>query len=163
MISNELAEQLEIMLEPHNAGEQELKDWLRGYGYKVKDVSDNPHYWKKDIDLIVNDEMTIEVKWDSRFSDTLNLFIETCSDIENKKQGWYNFCEADYLAYGSAIDKLFLIFDFDKLKAHIEAHKAEYKKATAADYGRDGIKKHSEGYLVPVDTLSGLYEVIDVG
>jgi hypothetical protein len=162
-MQKELAEKLEQMLEPHNAGEQELKDWLRGYGYKVKDLSDNPAYWKKDIDLLVNDKYTIEVKWDSLLSTTGNLFIETCADIDKGKQGWYEFCEADYLAYGAADMYIFLMFDYKKLKQHIEAHKEEYIKKTAADFGKDGIKKYSEGYLVPVDSLSGLYETIDIG
>lgn len=158
-----ILEKLEQMLEPHNAGEQELKEWLRGYGYKVKDVSDNPYYWKKDIDLIVNDKYTIEVKWDNKLSETGNLFIEICADVDKGAEGWYNFCEADYLAYGAADEYVFLMFDFKKLKKHIEQHKAEYKKATAADYDAFGVRKYSEGYLVPVDTLSGLYEEIDIG
>lgn len=163
MVSKNLEEMLEIALEPHNAGEQELKDWLRGYGYKVKDVSDNPIYWKKDIDLIINDKHTIEVKWDSKLSSTGNLFIENCADIDRGTEGWYNFCEADYLAYGAADEFIFLIFDFKKLKAHIEAHKDSYRQATAADYDRYGVRKYSRGYLVPVDSLSGLYEVLDIG
>jgi hypothetical protein len=163
MVSNELAEKLEQLLEPHNAGEQELKDWLRGYGYKVKDVSDNPNYWKQDIDLIVNDKITIEVKWDSLLSSTGNLFIELVSDIDKNKDGWFRFCKADYLAYGAAEDKIFLIFKFDELKAHIEAHKDEYKTTTAADYNKYGIAKYSKGYLVPVDSLCGMFKEIDVG
>lgn len=162
-LQEDIAERLELLLEPHNAGEQELKDWLRGYGYKVKDVSDNPIYWKKDIDLIVDGETTIEVKWDSKLAETGNLFIETISNIDNNKKGWYEFCEADYLAYGDAIGKTFCIFNWAQLKAHIEAHKAEYKTARAADYTKDGIKKYSQGYLVPIGTLSGLYNEIDVG
>lgn len=163
MVSKNLEDMLEMALEPHNAGEQELKDWLRGYGYKVKDVSDNPTYWKKDIDLIVNNETTIEVKWDSKLSTTGNLFIETCADIDKGTAGWFNFCEADYLAYGAADEYIFLMFDFKKLKAHIEAHKNEYKQATAADYDKCGIRKYSKGYLVPVDSLNGLYTELDIG
>ena len=161
-MTDELAIMLEYATMPRRAGEYELKRYLRDTGRKVEDVSDNPHYWKKDIDLIVDDFETVEVKWDGKLADTGNLFIELYSDIYERKAGWYKFCEARNLAYGDAQNKMFFIFDFAKLKAHIEAHKAEYKTATAADYGKDGITKWSEGYLVPMETLSGLYTTIDV-
>lgn len=161
-MTEDLAIALEYATMPRRAGEYELKRYLRDKGRKVEDVSDNPRYWKKDIDLIVDDTETVEVKWDALLADTGNLFIELYSDVYKRKEGWFKFCEASHLAYGDAKNKMFYIFDFAQLKAHIEAHKAEYKKATAADYSKDGIKKWSEGYLVPVETLTGLYSTVDV-
>lgn len=162
MINDELSIALEYAIMPRRAGEYELKRYLRDKGHKVLDVTDNPSYWKKDIDFIVDGVETVEVKWDNRLADTGNLFIETYSDIHQRKEGWYKFCEAEMLYYGDAQNKVFFIFNFEELKAHIEAHKVEYKTATAADYDKDGIKKWSEGYLVPMDTLSGLYDTLDV-
>jgi hypothetical protein len=162
MWTAEYARKLAELLEPIHSGEHELKTYLRQHGRKVEDVSDNPDYWKKDIDLIVDDMHTVEVKWDSKLYDTGNLFIETLSDTNTKAKGWYKFCEADTLAYGDAQNKYFYLFDFAALKEHIEAHKDDYKTVVAADYGKDGIKKYSEGYLVPLDTLSGLYDTLDL-
>lgn len=161
MWTEENAEKLNELLNPVKPGEYELKTYFRGKGCKVTDVSNNPDYWKKDIDLIVDGE-AIEVKWDSKVYDTGNLFVEIYSDVERRKPGWYKFCEADTLAYGDAVNKYFFMFDYEGLKEHIEAHKDEYKTAVAADYGRDGIKKYSEGYLVPIETLSGLYDTLDL-
>ena len=162
MWTEENAEKLAELLNPIHAGEYELKTYLREQGHKVQDVSNNPDYWKKDIDLIVDDTHTVEVKWDSKLYDTGNLFVETLSDTEYKRAGWFKFCEADTLAYGDAVNKYFYLFDFEALKEHIEAHKGDYKTVVAADYGKDGIKKFSEGYLVPIDTLSGLYNTLDL-
>lgn len=162
MWTEENAQKLSELLNPIHAGEHELKSYLRYSGHTVEDVSNEPAYWKKDIDLIVDGETAIEVKWDSKVYDTGNLFIEIYSDVEGRKEGWYKFCEADILAYGDAVNKYFFMFDFEGLKEHIEAHKDEYRTARAIDYGRDGIKKYSEGYLVPIETLSGLYDTLDL-
>lgn len=43
---------------------------------------------------------------------THNIFIETCSNIDSNKEGWYLFCKANYLYYGDAYNKVFYIFDF---------------------------------------------------
>lgn len=152
--------ELEIMLDealnPRRAGEWELKKHLRKLGHTVLDVSNEPYFWKKDIDFILDDNYTLEIKWDNVISTTGNLFIETCSDMDNKKQGWFMFCEADYLFYGDAEKQLFYVFSFSELKQHIEAYKKEYKKRYAADYGRDGVKKWSYGYLVPLESVKHL-------
>jgi hypothetical protein len=91
-MNEELAILIEYATTPRRAGEYELKKYLRAAGNKVEDVSDNPQYWDKDIDLIVNDETAIEVKWDALTATTGNLFIELSADVEKNKQGWFNFC-----------------------------------------------------------------------
>ena len=163
MMNDDLAIQLEYITN-RRAGEYELKRYLREQENKViEDVTDIPSYWSKDIDLInYSDNISIEVKWDAVMKSSQNLFIELCSDVESNKQGWFNFCLADLLYYGDAVQKIFYIFKFEELKAHIEAHKDEYKIGRAADYNKQGIKKWSSGYLVPISTLQGLYTTIDV-
>ena len=61
--------------ETRKPGEYELLKSLRENGYEVRDVSQDPSYWDKDIDLIVTNLETkvitnIEVKWDNRISET---------------------------------------------------------------------------------------------
>ena len=55
---------IDEILGEYHAGEFELKKLFRKLGYKVTDVSNNPNYWKKDIDLIIEDKLGVEVKWD---------------------------------------------------------------------------------------------------
>lgn len=142
------------LLEPIHAGEQELKDYLRANDLKVIDVSDNPQYFKKDIDLFVEQDgrkIGLEVKWDKCISYTGNMYIETLSDIEKRKDGWFNFCVADFLCYGDSVNQLYYIIALDDLHAYIDEHKEELKKRTAKDYGKNGeVTKLSLGYLVPI-------------
>lgn len=38
------------------------------------------------------------------------MFIEVSADIENGRAGWFNYCEADFIFYGDALNKLFYVF-----------------------------------------------------
>lgn len=61
----------------------------------MEDTTLNPDFWSKDIDFIArkgNKEITIEVKWDNLISDSGNMFVETITDIDKGKQGWFEFC-----------------------------------------------------------------------
>lgn len=163
MTQKQLAIAIEEWLGERKPGEWELKRYLRKQGYEVEDVSDNPSYWYKDIDLIVNSKTTLEVKWDSRISKTGNIFLEICSNVEKNQPGWFKFCKADYLFYGNSIDEEFYVFNFKELKAHIKAHKDEYQQRTAPDYNKYGeITKRSIGYVVPLESLQGLYKTISI-
>jgi hypothetical protein len=88
---------------------------------------------------------------------TGNLYIEFCADIEKNTPGWFEYCKADWLYYGDAVNKIYYIFRFKELKEHIEQNIKSYKIATAADKDRNGIKKWSNGYLVPIESLEGMY------
>lgn len=73
-------------------GELSAYNYLQGKGYKVIDATQEPEYWAQDIDLIAQKdgkEITIEVKWDSIIAKTGNLFVETLTDIDKGKQGWF--------------------------------------------------------------------------
>lgn len=145
------------------AGEYDLKQYLRKCGNDVIDVTNNPDYWDKDIDFIVNDFLTIECKWDGVMSDTGNIFIELCSNIDKNTEGWYKFCQADYLYYGDAKSRVFYIFAFGELKKHIEVNKDSYSIGYAKDYNRENnVTKVSKGYKVPLKSLEGLYTTIEV-
>ena len=154
--------------EPRNAGELQLKRYFRLNDYIVDDVSDNSHYWDKDIDLVVyyphsKDSFTAEVKWDSQISDTGNLFLETQSDIDKKKDGWFNFCEADYIYYGDANKHLFYKINRVSLSMWLMWNKDRLKYRTANDYINGVLIKQSGGYLVPIEEIQDLIlETIDL-
>ena len=108
------------LLEPIHAGEYEVKKYLRGRGFQVEDVSDNPVYWAKDIDLIATNPSTgrsaaIEIKLDSRIDDTGNFFIEFENPRSKNSKGWFHFSEADFLYYIDSISFLTYIIKFDEL------------------------------------------------
>ena len=80
---------------------------MSSLNYSIEDVSGNPDYWHKDIDFIATSPKsgltkTFEVKWDSRINNTGNLYLELTNVHSKGGRGWFNFCEADYLAYGDS-------------------------------------------------------------
>ena len=94
---------------------------MESRGYDVEDVSGNPEYWYKDIDFIITspttgEVKTFEVKWDGRINDTGNLYLERTSTHSKGGKGWFEFCEADYLAYGDAVSGQFYIIPMKDLR-----------------------------------------------
>ena len=138
------------LLEPINAGEYEVKKYLRGRGFQVEDVSDNPVYWAKDIDLIATNPSTgrsaaIEIKLDSRIDDTGNFFIEFENPRSTNSKGWFNFCEADFIYYIDESSFLTYIIKFDELRRFIAIHKRDLAIKSTFD--------GSIGYIVPLAAM----------
>lgn len=138
------------LIEPVNAGEYEVKKYLRGRGIQVEDVSDKPQYWAKDIDLIATNPLTgasaaIEVKLDARINDTGNFFVEFENPRSKNSKGWFHFSEADFLYYIDSNSLLTYIIKFDELRRFIATHKRDL--AIKSTY--DG----SIGYIVPLAAM----------
>lgn len=94
-------------------------------GYALTDVSGNPEYWSKDIDFLAKSPRTgltksFEIKFDSRINQTGNLYLELTNVHSKGGRGWFNFCEADYLAYGDAAAGFFYIIPLAALKERVE-------------------------------------------
>lgn len=138
-------------------GEELFRQYMEQQGYAVEDVSDNPAYWSKDIDMLITSPTTgvtkaFEVKWDTKIHKTANLFLEIVSKYSAGMHGWYEFCEADFLIYGDAVNKIFYVFDMEVLRAEVDKMPKEL-----ANCGSDSI-----GYLVPLRRLKELYGVIKI-
>lgn len=144
-----------------NIGELRAYNYLQDNGWTVQDVTGDPEYWRKDIDFIASSasqSLTIEVKWDSRIHKTGNMFIETITDLDQSKCGWFSYCEADYIYYGDSVQQLFYVFKTDDLRKFVSSHMMEERKAP--DYNYKGIlKKVSQGMLVPIKQFSQSYDV----
>lgn len=144
-----------------NVGELRAYNYLQDNGWTVQDVTNNPEFWDKDIDFVVSSgsqSLTIEVKWDSRIHSTGNMFIETVTDLDKCKSGWFSFCQADYIYYGDSYNQLFYVFKTDDLRKFVSSHMMEERKAP--DYNYRGIlKKVSQGMLVPIKQFSQSYDV----
>lgn len=106
-------------------GETLFKQIMEEGGYSVEDVSGNSEYWYKDIDFIITSPYTgavktFEVKWDTRINKTGNLYLEIASAHSKGGQGWYKFCQADFIAYGDAASRKFYIIPLLELRERVK-------------------------------------------
>lgn len=148
----------EELLEPIKSGEHEAKQLLRENGYRVKDVSNDSRYFKKDIDLLVSDEedtYSIEVKWDNVIAKSGNLFIEFYCSHSADLKGWFSFCQADYLMYGDAVNGIFYIYRVNELKEFIENNKEAFQVRAVKEVTSCNAYE-SKGYLVPLSAVESL-------
>lgn len=136
-------------------GERLFKETMEARGYDVIDVSGNPDYWYKDIDFIITspttgETKTFEVKWDTRINSTDNLYLERTSTFTKQPGieglGWFEWCEADYLAYGDAVSGQFYIIPVNKLRWY--ADNLPYRSASC---GHD-----STGQLVSLKDITDI-------
>lgn len=135
-------------------GEQLFQQIMSCRNYKVNNVTRNPHYWYKDIDFIITSRASgltksFEVKWDTRVAATGNLYIETTSRFGDGR-GWWEFCEADYLAYGDAVNEIFYIIPVEQLKQRI----------ATANFDTASCGSDSTGYLVPLAAIADITQIL---
>lgn len=132
-------------------GEQLFIQRAAERGYAVQDVSSNPDYWYKDIDVFLTSPTSgatksFEIKWDSRINRTGNLYIEISNVHSKGGKGWFTFCEADMLAYGNAATQQFYIIDMEQLRQRVEQ-----LPRRMAQCGSDSI-----GLLVSLDDIKDI-------
>ena len=118
----------------------------------------NPEYWKKDIDLtamIDNKIYEVEIKWDKKINKSGAMFLELLTDIEQNKQGWANYTQADFIFYGDAINRLFYVFSVSDMREYLKTHIGEYRTLTAKDINQytGQVTKLSLGAIVPIESF----------
>lgn len=106
-------------------GENLFKQRMQEMGHIVQDVSLDPFYWDKDIDFLVTSSTSgltksFEVKWDTKINRTGNLYLELTNIFSKGQRGWFEFCKADYVAYGDAIAQVFYIIPLLELKERVK-------------------------------------------
>ena len=133
-------------------GEKNCIQLLTSWGYEVENVSKNPEYYYKG-DLIATSPTTgnkrmVEVKWCYNINRTNNLYLEVWSAGSKKKncEGWFKWCEADYLAYGDAHTGQFYLFDMNAL----------HKRAAEVPYKERSCGYESRGQIVSLDQVRDL-------
>lgn len=136
-------------------GEQIFSKRMRDMGYSVQDVSNNPEYWYRDIDFLIESPFTgavksFECKWDSRINKTGNLYLELESINSKDGIGWFEFCEADYVAYGDAASRTFYIIPLLELKERI---KQLPQRIAHCGY-------ESTGLLISLNDIKDIYKTI---
>lgn len=128
---------------------------MRDAGYIVNDVSGDREYWTKDIDFFCTNPTTeasrsFEVKWDTRIHQTGNLYLELTNVHSEGGAGWFNFTQADFLAYGDAASKVFYIIPMEKLR-----ERAQKLSQRMTNCGADSI-----GQLVNLRDISDITTTI---
>lgn len=135
-------------------GELLFQEKMEKKGYTVQDVSRDPQYYYKGDFLVTSpttgETKTFEVKWCQRINSTGNLYLEFCNRNSEGLHGWWEFCEADYLAYGNAKANTFLIIDMAQLRERFS-----HLPQRIAFCGDD-----SAGYLVHVSQIRDLIQTI---
>ena len=136
-------------------GERRFSQIMKGKGYEVIDVTGNPDYFYKDIDFIITSPTsgltkTFEVKYDTKINSTGNLYLELTNVHSKNGIGWYNFIEADLLAYGNAARGLFYIIPVAELKKRVEELPKRYSSC-----GTDSI-----GLLVNLNDIKDLITLL---
>lgn len=144
-------------------GEREAYDYLVSQGWEVKDLTECDAFFGKDIDFLISkgrERHYIEVKWDYKIKQTGNMFIETITDIDANKDGWYEFCQAEFIFYGDARQQIFYVFQLEDLKEYIRKDFSYLESRKAADYNcRGQVKKISQGLIVPIEDFRKQYPV----
>lgn len=135
-------------------GEALFKQRMAQKGYKVEDVSANEQYFRKDIDFLVTsptsgETKSFEVKWDQKINRTGNLYLEFVNKNSEAGLGWWEFCKADYLAYGNAKTNTFIVVEMDKLRERFE----QLPKRVA-------LTDDSAGYLVHISQIKDLIQTL---
>ena len=126
-------------------GEQLFKQLMEKRGNTVEDLTAQKEFQILDIDFRITSPSGItkffEEKYDSKINTTGNLFVEFFNAHNYGGLGWYEFCKADYIAYGDAHTNTFYCFLLEDLRQLINTHK--FNVATADN-------EKIAGYLVPL-------------
>lgn len=126
-------------------GEQLFKQLMQQRGHTVEDLTAQKEFQIQDIDFKITSPSGItkffEVKYDSKINTTGNLFVEFFNAHNYAGLGWYEFCKANYIAYGDAHTNTFYCFLLEELRQLVSSHK--FNVATADN-------ENIAGYLIPL-------------
>lgn len=145
-------------------GEVLVASAFRNMGYQVTDVTNDSDYWKKDIDLLIDDngtERQIEVKADWNLGRTGNAVLEIRKDKDGK-DGWFNYTEASHLAFVDMQHRIAYIGRMEEIRDYVNGWTIQ---------GQDGMDvsayikpKHLNGYYCLLLNLenTGLFQKLAV-
>lgn len=128
-------------------GEVLVANAFRNMGYPVTDVTSNPDYWKKDIDLLIDDngiERRMEVKSDWNMGKTGNVVLEIRKE-NSGKDGWFRFTESSHLAFVDMKNRVAYIARTKELQDHVNGWMIQGE--TGRDVSAYIKPKHLNGYF----------------
>lgn len=103
-------------------GEVLVANAFRDMGYEVTDVTGDSDYWKKDIDLLIDDngiERSMEVKADWNMGTTGNVVLEAYKENNPETEGWYRYTESSHLAFVDMRNKIAYICRTNELRERV--------------------------------------------
>lgn len=125
--------------------------------YGVEDVSQNPRFIRRGIDLVwrvaqrwpfCDLVVYCEVKTDLKMYRTGNFFIETQSNTARGTLGWLSCSEADRLLYLSFGEKKLYDLDLPEVRRFLSGRR--YPVARSSTGGvHGGVLYHTKGIVVP--------------
>lgn len=138
-------------------GENLVKRYFLQEGYEIKDTSEDERFFGSDIDLIVADSITYEVKTDYRFSRTGNFALEDSIHCGmGSRDSWLWTSKADRFAFVDAHDtSRFYCIDATALRELVHLH---CLKSAHHDDGYKIIKL----YLLPLLDYIDLFEICEI-
>ena len=129
-------------------GEEKVSSALAAKGHKIQDLSSCREYQEKDLHMLITNKRGetafIEIKNDVRSNYTGNVFVEYYADnnISRNGQGWFYYCEADFLCFVQET----------KHVAHIVSREELIRKCNSGAY-RTASSQFSRGYIIPIQQL----------
>ncbi len=128
---------------------------------RVEDVSNNPAFQIKNIDLILykKDGITIniEIKTDERMHKTGNFFFETISNDLKGTPGCFMYSEADEFYYYDIISDILYIFDLKIARDWFTKNIGKFKEvatATSTLDSKSNVLYRTIGRLVPIEVIN---------
>jgi len=132
-----------------------LDRWI-GETYRLRPSTDAEEW--QGIDRHVVDEhgcdVTLEYKFDQRWPQTGNVFIETVSNAGTERPGWALTCQAVWLLYFLVPHRV-LVFQMSQLRQAVDFWRERYPERAAHNEGYDTL-----GLCVPIPVAEQAAEYV---
>lgn len=135
-------------------GEAIVKRWLERRGNKITPAPE--HLQRLGIDFTIDNDgliTTAEVKYDEAAQRTGNVFIETYSNEETGRLGWYYTSKANLLFYLVAPGTLYVASMKDLRDSAITT--IPEARLRRVPNNRNGSVYHTSGYIIPTRHFAG--------
>lgn len=123
----------------------------------ITDVQMEPEYQKLGMDLIweIKDlfPINVEVKTDSYYHSSKNLFWEKMSNVERGIPGCFETSEADLFFYLFNPGNKLYIFPIKKSREWLSENEERFRTAFAKNFNGNKYLYKSQGYLIPRDVF----------
>lgn len=144
-------------------GEDLVLDYMTAIGYHMEDVSGDKDFQKRDIDFLAcykGNRMAIEVKADSRVAETGNLVVETCTNIDANKKGWFFTTQATHIFFVDVVNNIVHCARMDELKQLYRTH--GYRHYITKQYECGVFYKEAQIAIIPLEDVKQLPHYVEL-
>lgn len=132
------------------AGELACEAFVRSFGLKPKDVSEDPYWQKLDVDYLIypaGREQRIEAK--GRSKDWGDIGLELCTNTTAKTPGWAYGTKSDLITYYAKDTKILHVLDTKILQQWLSRVDVSRRKIKRAKNYNNGVY-YSDSVMLPV-------------